>query len=216
MTHRILNIGLTLAVIISIIFSIAWVTLLAQSSGRHGAFGQMVKDDYDSIYYAAQLKKDGTNANADESRWLIAMEFGDTTEAARWQQDWQNNTIQVIQLIGRAAANRTSTQEDQPLLDMRASWNKYYQIDGTIRSAAQGGNIPAAEKISTGISNATFGNFTAAVDRLSQANRDHYNMYAKCDSECFVPLHFPEPYPLSLHWIECYMGYLASNQRLLA
>ena len=176
MTHRIVNIGLTLAVIISIIFSIAAVTLLAQSSGRHGAFGQMVKDDYDSIYYAAQLKKDGTNANADESRWLIAMEFGDATEAAHWQQDWQNTTAQVTQLIARAAANRTWPQEDQPLTDMQTNWNKYYQIDSTIRSTARSGNIPGAEKISTGISNATFGNFTDAVDHLSQANRDHYNI----------------------------------------
>jgi hypothetical protein len=176
MTHRIINIGLTLAVIISIIFSIAAVTLLVQSSGRHGAFGQMVKDDYDSIYYAAQLKKDGTNANADESRWLIAMEFGDTTEAAHWQQDWLNTTAQVTQLIGRAQSNQTWSEEIQPLADMQASWNKYYQIDGTIRSAARGGNIPAAEKISTGISNATFGNFTNAVDRLSQANLAHYNI----------------------------------------
>lgn len=175
-THRIVNTGLTLAVLISIIFSIASVTLLAQSSGRHGAFGQMVKDDYDSIYYAAQLKKDGTNANADESRWLIAMEFGDATEAAHWQQDWQNSTTQVTQLIGRAVANRTWTQEDQPLADMKANWSRYYQIDSTIRSTARGGNILGAEKISTGISNAAFGNFTVAVDRLSQANLDHYNI----------------------------------------
>jgi hypothetical protein len=39
MTHRVINIGLTLAVIISIIFSIASIILLAQSSGRHGTFG---------------------------------------------------------------------------------------------------------------------------------------------------------------------------------
>lgn len=99
MTHRAVNIGLTLAVLISIIFSITSVMLLAQSSGRHGAFGQMVKDDYDSIYYAALLKKDGTNANADELRWLIALEFNDQAEASRWQQDWQSNTTQIKQLI---------------------------------------------------------------------------------------------------------------------
>ncbi len=175
MTHRAINSGLTLAVLISIIFSIASVILLAQSSGRHGAFGQMVKDDYDSIYYAALLKKVGTNANADKSRWLIALEFNDQAEAARWQQDWQNNTNQVKQLIQRAVANRTGPQEDQPLTDMQANWNKYTQIDGTIRSTARSGNIPGAEKISTGVSNAAFGTFTSAVDRLSQANRDHYN-----------------------------------------
>ncbi len=174
MTHRVLNVGLTLAVLIGIIFSITSVTLLAQSSGRHGAFGQMVKDDYDSVYYAALLKKDGTNANADESRWLIAMEFNDQTEAAHWQEDWQNNVTQVNQLMQRAQANHTWSEETQPLIDMQANWNKYYQLDGTIRSAARSGDIPGAEKISTGTSNAAFGTFTNAVDRLSKANRDHY------------------------------------------
>ena len=175
MTHRVVNIGLTLAVLISIIFSITSVVLLAQSSGRHGAFGQMVKDDYDSVYYAALLKKDGTNANADESRWLIAMEFNDQTEVAHWQQDWQSNVALVTQLMQRAVNNHTWSEETQPLIDMQADWGKYYQIDGTIRSAARGGDIPGAEKISTGVSNATFGTFTDAVDRLSKANRDHYN-----------------------------------------
>lgn len=57
---------------------------------------------------------------------------------------------------------------------MQATWNKYYQTDGTIRSTARRGDIAGAEKISTGISNATFGTFTDAVDRLSNANRNHY------------------------------------------
>ncbi len=175
MTHRVINVGLILAVLISIIFSIGSIMLLAQSSGRHGAFGQLVKDDYDSIYYAALLKKDGTNANADESRWLIALEFGDQAGASHWQQDWQSNTTQVKQLLQRAIANRTWPQEDRPLADMQANWNKYYQLDGTIRSAVRNGDIAGAEKISTGVSNATFGTFTDAVDRLSKANRDHYN-----------------------------------------
>jgi hypothetical protein len=112
---------------------------------------------------------------ADESRWLIAMEFNDQAEASRWQQDWQSNTAQVNLLIQRAFANRTWSQEDQPLAAMQANWTQYEQIDSTIRSAARKGDIPGAEKISTGISNATFGMFTDAIDRLSQANLDHYN-----------------------------------------
>lgn len=176
MTHRVINVGLTLAVLTAIIFSVTSLGLLAQSSGRHGAFGQMVKDDYDSIYYAALLKKDGTNANADESRWLIAMEFNDQTEAAQWQQDWQNNVALVRQLMQRAKDNHTWDEETQPLSDMQTAWDKYYQIDGTIRASARAGDIAGAEKISTGISNNTFATFTAAVDRLSKANRDHYNI----------------------------------------
>ncbi len=179
LTHRVVNIGLTLALLVSIIFGIASVARLAQAAGRHGDFGQMVQDDYNSIYYAALLKKYGTDANADEARWLISLEFGDNTEAARWQQDWTTNTAQVRQLISSARANRTWVEEDQPLAGMQTNWNKYIQIDSNIRSTANAGRILDAERLSTGASNAAFGNFTDAVDRLSQANRDHYNSTLK-------------------------------------
>ncbi len=175
LTHRIINIGLTLALLVSIIFSIAAVARLVQASGQHGDFGQMVQDDYKSIYDAALLKRYGTDANADESRWLIALEFGDKAEAAHWQQDWQANTTQVKQLMSNAKANRTWIEEDQPLTDIQSNWDTYFQIDGNIRSSANAGQILAAERLSTGNSNVAFSKFSDAVDRLSQANRDHYN-----------------------------------------
>jgi hypothetical protein len=176
LTHRIFNIGLTLALLVSIIFGVAAVAHLAQASGRHGDFGQMVQDDYKSVYDAALLKRYATDANADESRWLIALEFGQKPEAARWQQDWQANTDQVKQLISSAKANRTWVEEDQPLADIQTDWDTYVQIDGNIRSNANAGRILDAERLSTGTSNRAFGKFSDAVDRLSQANRDHYTL----------------------------------------
>ncbi len=176
LTHRIINIGLTLALLVSIVFGIAAVARLAQASGQHGDFGQMVQDDYQSIYAAALLKRYGTDANADESRWLIALEFGDQAGAAHWQQDWQSNTDQVKQLISKAKANRTWVEEDQPLTDIQVNWATYFQIDSNIRSSANAGHILDAERLSTGNSNMAFGKFSAAVDSLSQANRDHYNI----------------------------------------
>ncbi len=174
-THRIINIGLTLAALVSIIFSILSVAFFASMAGDHGSFGQIVNDDYKSIYYAALLKRDATNANADESRWLIALTFGDQTAASRWQEDWQINTQHVIELMASAQANRTWIEEDQPLADMKDSWNRYFFIDGQIRSAANTNHLIEAESLSTGESNTTFSKFTNAVDALGQANRGHYD-----------------------------------------
>ena len=178
-SHRIINPGLTLALLVGIIFSLNVVSLFSEMSGQHGDFGQMVQDDYNSVYYAAQLKRFGTAANADESRWLIAMAFSDQAEADHWYQDWQANTAQVISLIDRAQNNRTYPEEDQPLADIHENWQQYVDIDGQMRAAATNTTDPkriiTAETISTGNSNRTFDGFSQAVDHLSQANQLHYN-----------------------------------------
>lgn len=178
-THRILNIGLVLATVVALIFSITVMSSLLGMSGRHGTFGAMVKDDYDSVYYAALLKRYGTAANADESRWLIAVDFGDTVETERWQQDWYTNTAHVRTLIKQAVANQTYNEEKQPLTDIQAHWSMYTTIDPRIRTLANTTTNPQrihdAQKLSTGASNESFSMFTNAVDQLSTVNRTYYN-----------------------------------------
>ncbi|GHO48798.1 hypothetical protein KSX_69610 [Ktedonospora formicarum] len=177
-THRVVNIGLTPAFLVSIFLSFSVISLFNGMAGRHGAYGQMVKDDYDSVYYAAQLKRSGTMANADESRWLVSLRFGDQEQTTRWANDWKQNVVEVQSLLARARNNRTWKEEDQPLTDMQHNWSTYYTIDARIRDAAGNGSdqqqILQAEHISTGESNQTFSKFLDAVDRLSQANRAHY------------------------------------------
>jgi hypothetical protein len=180
-THRVVNLGLTLALLSGLILSVGLVTQFSSLGGRHGAFGQMVKDDYGSIYAAVLLNHVGNAANADESRWLIAVEFGDQSNIDHWQQDWDQNKAQVASLIAAAHANRTYPEEDQPLSDMDKYWAQYTSIDPQIRAAATDQSVPSpvtrllnAERISTGISNEAFGNFADAVTRLSAANHAYY------------------------------------------
>lgn len=185
-THRVINPGLIAAALIGVIFCFNAIgffnSLGAQSSqaSQDGTFKQLVRDDYDSVYYAALLNRYGTNANADESRWLIAQEFGDQANIQHWQNDWNTSIQQIKMLMQNAHANQTWVEELQPLKDMDTSWNQYYGIDSQIRSKATDQSDPNrvldAEQISTGISNQAFGNFTDAVSRLSTANRDHYNL----------------------------------------
>lgn len=182
-THRVINPGLTLALIASIVLSVASTSIFLSLQGDHGAYGQMVNDDYKSIYAADLLKRVGANANADESRWLIALAFNNTDNAdgvQHWQTDWDSNTNNasnpnsVVNLLAQAQANRTWPQEDQPLADIHTNWSTYYGLDTQIRSAANGGDLQQAETTSTGPSNNAFGNFANAVDQLKQANYDHY------------------------------------------
>lgn len=184
-THRFVNPGLVIATLIAVILSLNVVALFsslgAQSSqaAQDGVFKQMVVDDYNSVYFAALLNRFGTDANADESRWLIAREFNDQANGERWQTDWNNNVQQIEFLMQKAHGNQTWEEEIQPLTDMDTYWGQYHAIDGQIRSTAENqgdaNRVLDAEFISTGKSNQAFGSFTDAVGRLSQANRDHYN-----------------------------------------
>jgi hypothetical protein len=186
-THRLVNPGLLPAVLIAIILSFnlfGFVGNLDKQSNNHqtlqdGAFQQMVADDYQSVYDATLLKRFATDANADESRWLIAQEFNDQPNIQHWQQDWNTNVVRVQSLMQNANANQTWDEEVQPLKDIDTYWKQYYALDGQIRTAENNQGDPnhtlTAEKLSTGESNLAFGYFTTAVQQLSNANQLHYN-----------------------------------------
>lgn len=179
LTHRVINVGLTLAVLIALILSVMIETSFVTMAGRHGAFGVMVQDAYDNIYDTALLKRYGTAANADESRWLIAVDFGDQVEINRWQQDWYTNRAHVNALMQQVGSNRAwPNEEDRPLADMQLHWSTYTSIDPQIRALANDtanpNRIHDAQTLSTNRSNDNFYTFTDAVDNLSRINRDHY------------------------------------------
>jgi hypothetical protein len=143
-------------------------------------FKRPVKDSYDSVYYAAILKRVGTDANADESRWLIAVQFNDQAAADRWFKDWQANTKEVQTYIARAIGNETYPEEREPLSHIQQDWNTYAALDPQIRQKATAtvpNRIVDAEMLSTGASNQAFGVFTDTIDRLGDANRANYNRF---------------------------------------
>ena len=184
-SHRIVNAGLLAATLISLIFSGITINLLSSLQGQSqvhsqdGAFVQLVQDDYTSVYYAALLNRVTTDANADESRWLIALEFNDQANVTHWQNDWNQNVQQIQHLMQQAHGNQTWTEELAPLQNIDTYWKQYDTIDGQIRSAAEQQGDPKrllnAEAISTGPSNQAEGRFTNAVTQLSNANQEHYN-----------------------------------------
>lgn len=186
-THRVLNPGLLPAMLIALILSVNIIGLvnnLGKQSYSHqalqdGTFKQLVQDDYQSVYDAALLQRYATDANADESRWLIAHEFNDQPNIQHWQDDWDTNVIHVQNLMKQANDNQTWVEEIQPLKDMGTFWNSYYAIDSKMRAAENNQSDPnhtlTAEQLSTGDSNRMFGDFITAVQQLSAANQLHYN-----------------------------------------
>jgi hypothetical protein len=169
---------------------------LAAQSNQHindGAFKQMTKDDYESIYDTTLLKRYATEANADKSRWLIALEFNDQPDIQYWQTDLNNNVQQIQTLMQKAHANQTWDEEIQPLADMDTTWSQYYSIDDEIRSATQDHSranpLLDAEEISTWRSNWAFQSYTDALDSLSNANRAHY-IHTFGDANASLNLYF--------------------------
>ena len=199
-THRVINPGLLPAALIALILGVSMLGLvnnlgklgdhtfiradpvanIDQAGSVDGAFQQMISDDYDSVYDAAILTRYATEANADESRWLIAQEFNDQANVQHWQQDWQDNVNQVQYWMQNAKSNLTWNEEQQSLQNMTTFWGQYTSIDGQIRSDATNQDDPnrllTAEKLSTGDSNSAFTSFTYAVGQLSAANQNHYNI----------------------------------------
>jgi hypothetical protein len=134
----------------------------------------MVRDAYDSVYATNLLKRDGTAANADESRWLVAVQFGDQGSADGWTTDWQRNTALVQASISQAIRNETFPEEHEPLRHIQADWTAYTAIDPQIRAlatnTAQPDHIATAQRLSTGDSNAAFSRFLSTVDQLRSVN----------------------------------------------
>ncbi|HEX7736539.1 MAG TPA: tetratricopeptide repeat protein [Ktedonobacteraceae bacterium] len=189
-THRVLNPGLIAACLIGLMLSFTTLSLFASLSGlsnsgssgnphlNDGAFQQLVNDDYASIYDIALLKRYASTANADKSRWLIALEFHDQPDIQHWRTDWQTQEQDVQALMNQAHADQTWDEELEPLAKMDSTWKQYTTIDGDIRDATQNKSLAnpllAAEEASTWNSYWAFQSYTDALDSLSSANRVHY------------------------------------------
>jgi hypothetical protein len=178
-THRVINPGLGLAALVGVIFCFGTILFAAHLAGPHGTFAQIAVDSYGSVYESAQLERDVTTANADESRWLIAVEFGDQESMARWQQDWLNDVKQVNDLLNTAFANQPHPEDAKNLKDIQANWDRFYQIDEQVRLAANNTANPNrvidAERLSTGDSNTAVAAFTQAAEQLGTVNQGYYN-----------------------------------------
>ncbi len=209
-THRVINPGLLPAALIVLILGVSMLglvnslgklgdhsSILADPAGNadlagsiDGAFQQMVSDDYDSVYDTAILTRYATDANADESRWLVAREFNDQPAIQHWQDDWRSNVDQVQSWMQNANNNLTWSEEQQPLGDMATYWGQYIGIDSQIRSDAINQSDPqhllTAERLSTGDSNVTFSHFTHAVSQLSAADQSHYNTTRDATSQALT------------------------------
>jgi len=181
LSRRRIHVQLSLVVLLALGGCVYGCTTLFSLAGGTGAFHRMVISDRVSIDAAARIRDYGTAANADESRYLIAENFNDASAIARWQDDWNKNSAQVMVDMQVAKKNMTyHPAEDNAYAGMEHWWSEYLQQDTNIRSSIKNSNpqdpnraLPAQE-ISTGISDQDFGSFLDATNRLARVNQDDY------------------------------------------
>ncbi len=182
-THRRINVGLAIALLIGLGSSIAVLHKLNTLSAEGEGFARLVTHSYQSVYDAAHLKRYATAANADESRWLIATAFNDRAEAERWQTDWVAKTRKIRKDIEALKRNRRWPAEDEPLNTLEQGWKTYYVLDAQIRAIAKDRADPnglvKAERVSTEGSDVVFEGFIAAADRLQKINDEVFQQTRK-------------------------------------
>jgi hypothetical protein len=199
--HYVIHFTLGLVTLASIIFSVLVVANYANFYGQQGTFKVMVENAYNNVYTSEIILQYATAANADESRWLIAVTFNDRDQIDRWQQDWYHNRDKTTSLIQQAQANRTWPEENKPVADMQSHWKKYTDIDPQIRALATNTTktpslyqrILNAQAVSLGPSNGEFFPFSDAVASLSQVNESNLQrIYNQSDGflTTYIPLCF--------------------------
>jgi len=154
---------------------------LSYLEGQHGAFHRLVIDDRVSIDALARAAYTSTDANADESRFLIAANYNDTAAMQEWGDDFKQNRKQVEYENSVEGGNITyHPLEDQYYAGMVKYWNLYTTIDGQIRHAIAISNpndphrVLPAQTISLGISNDAFAKYQYYVQADWNLNHDDY------------------------------------------
>jgi hypothetical protein len=178
-THRILNLGLTLALVIGIVFCFNIVMLFGRLEGQQGAFTQMVRHDYAGVYTAALLKRYSIAAHADQARWLITRAYNDQSGSQRETNTFRKHTQQVQALLNQAKDKQLWPASDPQWQAVDSNWGSYQSLDARVRTTAtngQPGAIRAAETLRNGQAKSNFDAFIRSVDTLGTESAIRYNM----------------------------------------
>jgi hypothetical protein len=175
-THRLLNIGLIVALLVAIALTSVVLSDFDAIYGYKGDFS-VIQNDYGSVYNAGILQQESADANTDQARWLLALQYNDPN-ANQWYNDWQNENALV-----RSSLQTIGKNSDQSALynSMQQAWNsnasqgqqvasQVRNSDGSINTRA----IPTAENTFTNTVNGSFQSFLQATNHYSQSYSQQY------------------------------------------
>jgi hypothetical protein len=210
-THRLINPGYTIALLIAI--AVLSILLLKLNTAKDD-YKTVAIDSFASIKASAIAREIAADSNTDESRLLLSPEgpgldstnpilTTDVRQAfgkAKLAKDFTTKTNLVKAQLNIAWANVTYVNEeraalckviDNPKLNQSAGgpcplnssfgFTNYLAIDSRIRTAFDQNLLASAITIDVGDSNTAFNTFDSGMSELSQVNEKHFDI-AACDA----------------------------------
>jgi hypothetical protein len=175
-THRLLNIGLVVALLVAIALTSVVLSDFDAIYGYKGNFS-VIQNDYSTVYNAGLLQQESSDANTDQARWLLALQYKDTN-ANQWYTNWQSENTLVrssLQTIGK------NSNQSALYNNMQQAWNQNasqgQQVASMVRSndgTINTGNIPTAEASFTNTVNTSFQTFLQATNHYSSTYSGQY------------------------------------------
>jgi hypothetical protein len=176
-THRLINPGLTLALLIALVFTGIALSDFNVMYGQRGDFA-VIKNDYSLVYTVANVQRYSTAAQAAQERWLLALTFNNQPDAAIWQGEQAKDMQMATTLLRSIGQNVITPQADSLLLSMQRNWKTYQAASTQVDAAAHAGDaaaIAAADHLDSGQAEPAFRQFRASVLQFSQNTRADYS-----------------------------------------
>ncbi len=175
-THRLLNSGLVVALLVAIALTGVVLSDFDAIYGYKGNFS-VIQNDYGTVYNAGLLQQESADANADQARWLLALQYNDAN-ANQWYNDWQSENALVrssLQTMGK------NSNQSALYASMQQDWNQNASQGQQVASGVRNSdgsvntrNIPSAETAFTNTVNTSFQAFLHATNRYSSAYSGQY------------------------------------------
>ena len=176
-TRKFFNLGLIAALVV-VLFSTTIVLMDFDAIYGHNGYFSVVDNAYNNVYTAGTLQQAGTQAQANQARWLAALGFHDQTSANQWQQDAQNKGQQVANSLHNLSSRASASQDASLIAKMQQDWSQYTtQVNTITRLANTAGNtngLSAAENLHSNAASSTFQTFIRDIQQFSQANTNAY------------------------------------------
>ena len=173
-TRKFFNLGLIAALLV-VLFSTTIVLMDFDAIYGHNGYFSVVDNAYNNVYTAGTLQQEGTQAQANQARWLAALSFHDGTSASQWQQDEQSKSQQVTTTLHTLSTGSQSSQTLPLIAKIQQDWHQYTTQVGTVTQlAGSASSLNAAENLYINEASPTFQTFILDVQQFSQANTSNY------------------------------------------
>ncbi|HEY0754595.1 MAG TPA: hypothetical protein VGD98_11575 [Ktedonobacteraceae bacterium] len=191
-TRKLFNPGLILALLVAL-FSTTIV--LADFDGIYGPTGSfaMIANDHNYVYATSALEQEGARVQADEARWLAALNAHDLTSANLWQNDQKDTSAQFTSKLHDDLINPLQTSADAPLLTQaQQDWTMYSTQISQVTQKASTANNPTAigdgEALYAGTTTLTFQNLMNDLQRFSKVKTSDYQSILTATNQILIGL----------------------------